>query len=303
MKEAQEKESGKLSSEEKLAYIRAGFRVRNGVELSNQVLEKLSTEQLQFYMDIAKKELETLDDRLKDVSLSSNRVAAPTNRPAAEIGRVGEASEAKPQAAKSTSSSTKLTLTNWRKQLGYKKKVSTKLLQFVLTLIVGGIFVATFNYAGTQLLGALSGSLFLGVLGNILSVAIFVSWIVELIFTTSNKATLLDIIFSTKKGRTAFWLVFATLLVLAIYVPQNWGSWMRANTKTVSPQVATLKARYDSLNAQYTTCSADIEAKDRTVDVTNQNAVNAFNAELAACKAIGDEINKISDEYNALTGQ
>lgn len=74
-------------------------------------------------------------------------------------------------------------------------------------------------------------------------------------------------------------------------------------TTILSPEASTEKARYDSLTSQYTNCSTALETKLATLDKTNQNAIDQYNADLQACENIRLEQNASADKYNALIGQ
>jgi hypothetical protein len=101
-----------------------------------------------------------------------------------------------------------LTFKDYRKKPENKKKIATRVWQFIVTLFIGLVLIGFIN-------------LFVWVVG----MAVFVILIVELYYIVSGKTTLLDLVFSTKTRKIVFWTMVIIGVILAIYIPQKWGMW------------------------------------------------------------------------------
>ncbi len=106
-----------------------------------------------------------------------------------------------------------------------------------------------------------------------------------------------------KPLKVAFAAVFALAIVgvaVAKFVPQTGAVSMMV---LKHDEITRAKDHFESLTAQYDTCSAKLADLHNSVDTADDSAVNAYNQETTDCQSILNQQHNAADVYNHLIGK
>lgn len=109
--------------------------------------------------------------------------------------------------------------------------------------------------------------------------------------------------FKSRKSKVAFAILAGLVIVSAAsmqFIPQVAAF---SSILTNHSQIVTAKKNFDTLTAELTQCSAQLNQERGSVNTANLNAVDAYNNAAQRCHTLQQEQNQAANKYNSLIGE